>query len=256
MKKARFLGFLISLLFIGWSFLAWTGKFVPFFKRKKEDQLQKFLSACSSKDFLIIFNSGGWGHTSLEKATDFRSIIWGIQKELNRRGYSSLVIPYIRAKETLFGKVLGIKDISSFFGSQSKYLAKQIDKFLHVYPDKKIIMAGLSMGALFVDETMKRVKKKESVFAIKIGMPFYADHILSENIIEISEEEDALARGEGRILFFSTIRGLKKWFSAKIKGEPLTLSKAVNIPGHHLYSWDYHPVKEKIIDFLENRVCS
>ena len=253
MKKVRFLGFLILFLFFWWSVLAWLSKPLPFFKRKKEYQLQKFLGVSLPPDYLIIYNSGGWGNASLEKVTDFRSVILGIKNALNQQGYKSLIIPYIRARETLFGRVVGIKEVLSFFRSQSRYLAEQVDAFIKEYPDKKVIIVGLSMGALFVDEVMKRVRKKSSVFAIKVGMPFYADHLSSENIIEIKDKRDALALGDTKVLFFSIIKGIKGWFAAKIKRKPFSFSKAMNIPGHHFYSWDCPDVKNQILDFLKDR---
>ncbi len=46
-------------------------------------------------DVIIIFNSGGWGNTPLEKAEDFATIIRGIQETLNQWGYNSIVVSYM-----------------------------------------------------------------------------------------------------------------------------------------------------------------
>lgn len=253
MKKVRFLSFLILFIFFWWSVLAWLSKPLPFFRRKKEYQLQKFLGAFSPPEFLIIYNSGGWGNTVLEKVTDFRSVIFGIKNELNQQGHKSMIIPYIRARETLLGRMVGMKEILSFFRSQSRSLAEQVAAFTKEYPDKKVIIIGLSMGALFIDEVMKRLKKQSSVFAIKVGMPFYADHLSSENTIEISDKRDALALGDTKALFFSITRGFKRWFAAKLKRKPLSFSEAINIPGHHFYSWNHPNIREQISTFLKDK---
>jgi len=253
MKKIRFLSLLISFLFIWWTIFAWLGKLARFLTRRKGRQAKKFFDIFSPPDILIIFNSGGWGHTSLEKATDFRSIIFGIQEELNQWGYKSLIIPYNRTKESLIGKVADVEEILSFFRSQSRYLAEQIDDFLIDYQDKKVIMTGLSMGAFFVDEVMRRVRNKSSVLVIKVGTPFYSDHFSSENVLEINNERDALALGKTRVLISTLSKAIRKWILAKIKGENLSFGKTINIPGH-FYSWDSMETKQQIITFLKDKL--
>jgi hypothetical protein len=253
MKKIRLLALLISFLFIWWTIFAWMGRLIRFLTRRKGRWAKKPFDISSPPDALIIFNSGGWGHTSLEKATDFRSIIFGIQEELNQWGYKSLIIPYNRTKESLIGKVADFREVLSFFRSQSKYLAEQIDDFLTDYPDKKVIMTGLSMGAFFVDEVMKRVRNKSSVLVIKVGVPFYSDRFSSKNVLEVNDERDALALGKTRVLISTFLRGARKWILAKIKREPLSFGKATNIPGH-FYSWESVETKQQIITFLKDRL--
>ncbi len=224
---------------------------ISLFKRKKENQLQRYLASSSpTPDILIIYNSGGWGNTSLEKATDFLSIIMGIQDKLNRWGYKTLVVPYKRTKENIFSKIGGIREAARYFRSQSKQLAEQINEFLKENPDKKVILTGLSMGAFFVDETLNHIKDKDSVLAIKVGVPFYSSHYSSENVIEINDKRDALVYGglDDLSLFF--IKGSYKWLKAKLKGKKMSFSKAMNVPGH-IYSWDTPFVKERITNFLK-----
>jgi len=254
MKKTKIIAFFVSLLFVWWIVFDWLWGIVPFLKRKKENQLQRYLASSSPvPDILIIYNSGGWGNTSLEKATDFLSIIIGIQDQLNRWGYKTLVVPYKRTRENIFSKVGGIKEALSYFRSQSKQLGEQINEFLQKNPDKKVILTGLSMGAFFVDETLNHIKNKDSVLAIKVGVPFYSSHYFSKNVIEVNDERDALVYGGLDDLFLFFVKGSYKWLKEKIRGRKMSFSRAMGIPGH-LYSWDTPFVKEKIASFLKKQL--
>lgn len=252
MKRIKFLAFLISLSLIWWDFLALVFNGILFFRKREKPQIQKFLSTSPPADCLIIFNSGGWGNTSLKKTTDFLSVVRGIKKELNQRGYSSLIVPYRRTKENLFSKVAGVKELLNFFRSQSRQLAKQINTFLKNNPNKKVIITGLSLGAHFVDETMRHVKNNPSVLVIKVGVPFWSDHFFFENVLEINREKDALAEGDTKVLFLALLKGIAKWIRAKLKGQSLPPGKAVYVPGH-VYSWDSPFIREQIIAFLEKK---
>ena len=123
-------------------------------------QPQEILSLAKDSDVIIVFNSGGWGYTPLEKAWDFAPIIEGIQGTLSEWGYSSAVIPYNRTKNTLIGKVAGAKDFLNSFNLSSKTLAEEIEFLAENSPDKKIIIAGLSNGAAFVNRTYEKFPKK------------------------------------------------------------------------------------------------
>ncbi len=254
MKKVKALAFILSCLFIWWNFLSWLSSVMPVFKRKKEYQFRNFVEITPLPDCIIVFNSGGWGYTSLEKETDFRTIVLGIQEQLNNWGYKSAVIPYQRAKETILGKLSGTREIINYFSSQSKHLARQINEFLKENPDKKVILAGLSMGAFFVDETLKHIENRSSVLAIKVGVPFYSDHFHSDKTIDINNERDVLVYCNSKLLFGAFFRGLGKWMLSRLKGRPMPLGKAIVVPGHNnSYRWDSPKIKAQVISFLEKQ---
>jgi hypothetical protein len=255
MRKLRALAFILSCLFVWWNFLSWLSSITPILKKKKEYQFREFLEITPQPDCIIVFNSGGWGCTSLEKETDFRTIVLGIQSQLEARGHKSAIVPYQRAKESILGKLTGAREIINYFSSQSRHLARQIDEFLEENPDKKVILTGLSMGAFFVDTTMKHVKNNNSVLAIKVGVPFYSSHFHSDRTIDINNERDALVYCDNKILLVAFLRGLGKWISARLKGQPLAFGKAMVVPGHNnSYSWESPAIRKQIIGFLEKQL--
>lgn len=219
----------------------------------ENNQLQEVLNFASDKNVVIIFNSGGWGNTPLEEAEDFAPLVKGIQEMLKEKGYDSIIISYNRTKDTLLGKVAGIKDFLSSFNLSSQVLAKDLGLLTENLPDKKIIVAGLSAGGVFTDETLKKISPKSKVYAIEAGIPFWHKNFESENILKLNNNgNDSLSRGDIRYLVLAVVEAPFRWTFAKIVGQNITLSQAFHARGHD-YSWESPEVKAQIVTFLEDK---
>lgn len=253
MKKIRVLAFFLSILFIWWNLVSWIISIIPISRRNKEYQFKKFVEMNPVPDCIIVFNSGGWGYTSLYQESDFRTIVLGMQRQLGEWGYKSIVIPYHRVnKKSIFSRINDLREIFNYFNSRSKHLSNEVNEFTREHPDKKVILTGLSMGAFFVDATIKRMKDNPSVFAIKFAVPFYSTHYHSERTIEINNGKDALANSDTGALLKSIVFGFGSWIKAKIIRRPLRFKEAVNIPGHfHSYVWEKPEVRGAVTDFLK-----
>lgn len=202
-------------------------------------QPQEILEISQNADVIIIFNSGGWGDTPFEEAKDFAPIIEGIQETLEDLGYNSLVIPYKRTKNDFLGKIAGAKDFLSSFKSSSEVLAEKVEFLNKNLPDKKIIMAGLSAGGAFVNETMKKISEetKGSVYGVSAGAPFWSEKVESENILYLDNNgRDILAAGDIKSLVFSLF------------------SRKDQITAGHWYSWDAAEVGPQIVTFLKEKI--
>lgn len=248
MGKFKYLTF--ALVVLGCLFFLFGPEVAP-----ENYQFQNLLDLAAQNDVIIIFNSGGWGNTPLEKAEDFAPIIEGIEKTLNEWGYNSLVVPYTRTKDNLLGKIAGTKDFLNSFNSSSEILAKDLEFLTKNLPDKKIIVAGLSAGGAFVDETMEKIsdEAKNSVYAIAAGIPFWQETFKSENILQLNNNgRDSLAEGDVKSLALVLIKAPFKWISTKINGQNLTFSQAIQAPGHE-YFWDSPEVGSQIVSFLEDK---
>lgn len=218
-------------------------------------QPQEVLSLSQNSDIIIIFNSGGWGNVPFEKADDFAPIVEKMQQTLGQWGYSTVVIPYIRTKGDLLGEVSSLRELSNNFKNSSKDLAGKIEEINKAFPDKKIIITGLSIGGAFVTKTYENISEeiKDSVFAIAVGTPFWADNFEKSNLIQVDNEgKDTLVGGQVSPLFFSLIESPFKWLAAKINGQYLSLSRAFQAPGHN-YSWESSEVGPKIVSFLSDK---
>lgn len=216
-------------------------------------QFQEILNSIPQNEIIIIFNSGGWGNTPFEKAEDFAPIIREIQRALNERGLNSIVAPYERTKDNFFGKITAIKEIFQSFPNQSEKLAKEIEEYLRKNPGKKIIIAGLSNGGVFVEETVVKISEelKNNVFAIEVGVPFWQDTFESENTLCLNNNgKDSLAIGDVKALLLALIKAPFKWAFSKINGTNLSFSQAIQAPGHE-YRRDI--VGPEITSFLEDK---
>jgi len=204
---------------------------------------------------LIVFNSGGWGNTPLDKAEDFLPIIGGIQKALSDMGHESVVVPYERTKNSFLGKIEGLRGFVNSFRAQSDKLVQEIEEFKMENPDSKIIITGLSSGAAFVDNVMKEVSEKEidNVFAIEVGTPFWEDPFESENILFLDNEgEDPLSAREIKELIISLIKAPGRLIVSSLKGRKMPFSHAFYTPGHD-YEWETNSTGKRIVSFLEDK---
>jgi len=224
---------------------------------KKQTIKQKDTNNQNSKrQVLVIFNSGGWGNTPLEKAQDFAPIIEEIQKTLKNLGYNSVVAPYKRTKDSFLGKIEGTRGILTSFQNQSQKLAQEIEHFVKNNPGTKVIIAGLSNGGAFVNNIMERMPedKRDDVLAIEAGVPFWENVSKSENILLLDNgEKDPLAKKQTKVLFSTLLKAPFKWLSAKFSGNSISFSQALHVPGHD-YFWESPSTGPQIITFLEEKI--
>lgn len=241
---------IITLVIFGCLFFLFGPEIVP-----TDLQPEEILNIAAGDDVIIIFNSGGWGDTPLEKAEDFYPIIEGIQQTLNDWGYKSIVIPYNRTRDTFWGKISGAREFFSFFDFSSEILAKELELVVKNSPEKKIIIAGLSNGAVFATETYNKIadEVKDSFFTLSVGSPFWYQTSPSENILQLKNRQDTLGEGESRVLFASLFKAPVRWLTAKLEGGNLTLGQAIETPGH-IYTWSSPEVRSEIVGFLENKL--
>ena len=204
MKKFKKI-ILISIIFCCLFFL-FGPEIVP-----NDLQPQEILNNTNNNDVIIIFNSGGWGDTPLEQANDFYPIIEGIQQTLSDWGYNSIVIPYNRTKNTFWGKVSSTRDFFSFFNFSSGVLARELEFVIENSPDKKIIITGLSNGAVFASETYIKISNefKNSFCALAIGAPFWYNPSVSGEIIELKSKTDTLVAAFWHTIIQATLGSLR-----------------------------------------------
>ena len=230
-----------------------TGLFFLLGEAPDNSNFKNVLSSVPENNIVIIFNSGGWGDTPIEEATDFTPIIKGIEITLSDLGYNSIVVPYIRSKESFLGRVEGFKETLSLFPKQSQKLANEIEYFIENHPENKIIMAGLSNGATFVNRTIEKVSKdkRNSVFAIEVGTPFWENVLKSDNVLLLDNKgKDALSEMDLKTLIWAFLKAPYKWLLAQVSRKELSFSQALYLPGHY-YSWD--SVFPEVKFFLESR---
>ncbi|MFH1036683.1 MAG: hypothetical protein V1756_01265 [Patescibacteria group bacterium] len=221
----------------------------------KNSQFKDSLDSSSQSDIVIIFNLGGWGNAPLEKADDLAPIARGVEKKLNDLGHKPAIVLYKRTKEGFLSKFGGIAEILNNFKKQSRELAGEINDFLEHSPETGIIMVGLSSGAAFVDETMKKISGKfiGSVYAIEVGLPFWRKKADSKNILRLDNgNKDAVSKGDVKCLLTALLKAPFIWVNGRISGKEISFPLSFHVSSHE-YPWGSPEVGEKITSFLEDR---
>ena len=220
-----------------------------FLKDNGENFERELIQAGENSDVVIIFNSGGWGTVPFDRAFDFNPIINETKELIESKNYKVSIVQYYRTQETFFGKIASLRETLFNFPDSSKVFSERIDEFLEKNPNDKVIMAGLSNGASFIDTAMKDLKdKKESVWAIELGAPFWKNNTESDNIISLNNPADILANGRLGKLILSLIKAPFVWAYNNISGNHISLTQAMHVNGHD-YSWQQ--VKDEVTSFID-----
>lgn len=235
---------LIILSFVWFDFI-FLNKNADLFK-------QELVEAGETNDVIIVFNPGGWGVVTLDKALDFNQIIENIKILVEEKGYKVSVVPYYRTRDDLWGKLASLKEAMLNFPSSSTVFSRKIESFLSENSNDRIIMAGLSNGAVFVDSTMARIKEqKNRVMAIELGSPFWGKNTKGDNILSLKREQDVLSNGEVLPLLGNLFRTPFNWVYSNLTGNHITLSQAMHISGHD-YLWT--EIGPSISNFIDQRL--
>lgn len=246
MGKKTKLTIYLALVFLISSFIWFNFVFLKINGNNFEKEL---MEAGRESDVIIVFNSGGWGTVPFDRAFDFNPIINETKKIIESHDYKVSVVQYYRTEESFFAKVASLREVLFNFPDSSKSFAAKVEDFLKENPDDKIIMAGLSNGAAFVDAAMADLKNdKDNVLAIELGAPFWKKNTKGENIISLNNQADILANGKLGQLVVSMIKTPFVWAYNNITGKGISFTEAMHVQGHD-YLWPQ--VKADLTDFIE-----
>jgi hypothetical protein len=204
----------------------------------------------SKDDMAIFFTPGGWGYVSLEKESYARELLKGVKKTLEEHKFSVRVIDYPRARRSILGIVLSLKEIVFSFPSESKKMASTIEELTERFRNLRIVLVGYSFGGAFINSVMKRVYRNERVYAIQCGTPFFYKTLKSKNILRLDNDGlDALAKGDFKKLTFFSVRGILKliFFLNLIR---LKISDSFHFNEHEYY-WHDRRIESKVTEFLK-----
>lgn len=236
--------------------LATLGILVFIFSPTTLPSNKDFVDQIAESDVIIVFNSGGWGYTPFEKAADFAPIVQEIKTNIEQWGYKTVIIPYDRTQKGFLGKITAMKDFFNYFNINSQILSQKTEDLIKQFPDKKIILTGLSQGGTFVEETIGNISKesKKSVYGITVGTPFWAKPPESDNIIRITNDgKDILSSGSFEVLLATLVKVPLKWIFSKLRGDNIIFSNLFSVKGH-MYEWSSEKVGPEIISFLEKKL--
>jgi hypothetical protein len=210
--------------------------------------LATYLEA-EEKDFVIVFNPGGWGEELVEASPDWQSISSGIESELESSGYSSLLLTYRRTVDTLQSRFRELVELVTGYSLKAEELAYRIEFLTSHIPELRVIITGESNGTIISDQVMRILASNQQVYSIEIGPPFWYKKAMLDRTLVISNNgivPDAFSRGNILAMIRANLGGLFGHPAAD-SGNILYFIRA---PGHD-YQWQYPEVSAQIRDFLE-----
>jgi len=217
------------------------------------EQLLAAYSESADKDFLILFNPGGWGGKTIRNSPDWVSIIEGMRTYLEDRGKSVAVLNYLRTENNLRGQLHEFKEMVSGYTKKAGDLVELIYFVTRHHNGLKVIITGESTGTIICDSAMKLMSGHANIYSIQTGPPFWHKNTVTENVKIISyngQEVDTFSEGNLTEIVKSSLVSLFKTEKASSEGQILGFLAA---PGHE-YWWENQEVNKQITDFLNQEV--
>jgi len=225
------------------------------YQDKHEEYVNQLLTTyveAKDRDFVVIFNPGGWGTKILEKSPAWCEICQGIKTELYGLGYSSLILDYRRTAESVRGLNKEMVELFSVYPSKAENLAVRVEFLTRNVPDLKIIVAGDSNGTVISDMAMDILQDNPRVYSIQTGTPFWHKRTTMERTLVLDTNgkiPDAFSQGDIPAMLITSLKALMG-LSLTEDEEAGRIFYFVRAPGHD-YRWQYPGVYLKIADFLK-----
>ncbi len=217
--------------------------------RMADDMLATY-RAVNETNVLILFNSGGYGWSALDKASGYATIVDAIEDELHGRGCKVAVLTYQRAYRGLRGYVSEILNAGAKSIAKPKELMVRLQFLWRHLPSLKVLMAAESNGTVMSNQVMRMIPDEDRIFSIEFGPPFWYDNYVSEKVLNMRSNgtvPDAFSYGHWS-------RAWKANWDAwrgKSAAAPGNVLLYVGAPGHD-YNWrDYPAIRENVLAFLK-----
>jgi hypothetical protein len=215
------------------------------------DQLLTAYVEARDKDFVLIYNSGGWGTEIRQSSTGWNEICRGIETELDNLGYSSLILDYQRTAESTRGIVKEFVEVVSVYPSKARNLAGRVEFLTRNIPDLRIILAGESNGVIISDTVMDMLHDNPRVYSIQTGTPFWHKRATLERTLALESNGmmvDTFSKGDIPTMLLASAKALVGISSED--EDPGRILYFMRAPGHD-YRWQYPDVYMRITDFLK-----
>ncbi len=219
----------------------------------------RLLDICSrarGKDFLLIYNSGGWGSSTWEHCAQWeRSIVTGVSATIERLGYTWLLIQYFRSGTSWRGRLRDVGEQFHFFANRARITAAEVEFITRHIDNLKVVLMGVSQGAAFTNAVMQQLGKLDRVYSIELGMffPHLSRRVLTERTLALDWNglvPDAAVRRDLLAGARAYLAAPFRWLAHLLKGRPVKFGHCVNVRGHN-YDWGYPYVRRRVTGFLE-----
>ena len=218
-------------------------------QRRMADDMLATYQALKETDVLILFNSGGYGWSALDKASGYATIVDAIEDELHARGCTVAVLTYQRAYRGMRGYVSEILNAGAKAIAKPTELAARLRFLWRHLPELKVLMAAESNGTVMSNQVMRLSPDEGRLFSIEFGPPFWFDNFTNERVLNMRSNgiaPDAFSYGHWGRAF----RANWDAWRGKHPSAPGKVLLHVGAPGHD-YNWQGYPlIRENVMAFL------
>jgi hypothetical protein len=231
--------------------------YYPKDEAKAGDMASQFVGtylAASDKDFVVIFNPGGWGWDPMSEIPGWESILLGIKNTLGASRYKTLLIDYKRTRHGLDGVIGETEVLLGIQPAKAEELAARVTFLTQHLPNLRVILTGESNGATIADDALRLLRGNTRVFAIETGPPVWHPSLEFERSLVIKnngEQPDTFSNGNVVLI----IRSNAESAFGIYQGAQGNILLYIGAPGHY-YSWDYPQVRSQIERFLSEQFAA
>jgi len=224
------------------------------YQAKSQDfanQLLAMYMEARDRDFVVIFNPGGWGWKFLDASPGWCTIFTGIESELASMGYTSLLLDYQRTDGNLRGIIDEFVELLAVYPSKAENLACRVEFLTSHVPDLKVIITGESNGTVIADSAMNILRDNPQVYSVQTGSPFWHRNAMLDRTLLLNGNgvmPDSFSQGDVPTILWASLKASVGQYppEEEAPGKILTVLRA---PGHD-YRWQYPVVYSEIKGFL------
>jgi hypothetical protein len=228
---------------------------------KFADEVTQIYFDSKNMDFLLVYNTGGFGGGTMAEDPEWPSILEGMKAELADLGYKSMIIEYQRGEGGIGGFIEEVEEIEDNYATKAPDLAAEIAFLTKYNPELKVITTGRCFGGIFSNEVMELEAENPRVYSIQAGRPFWYTEPTGERSLLIRDNgimPDTLTKG-GLFVFLWDFGkanfGHRPATSPVKEGSVKIINWYFRMPGH-TYTWDYPEVRSQITAFLEENFAN
>jgi hypothetical protein len=203
-------------------------------------------------DFLLIYNTGGFGGGTMAEDPEWPSILEGIKEELAELGYKSIIVEHERGKGGVFGFIGEVDELMEYYSTKTPELAAKIAFLTRYNPDLKVIVTGRCFGAIISNEVMELEAANTRLYSIQAGVPFWYTGPSGERTLVVENNgimPDTLGRGDFLAAVRANLTRLPSTSPIE-EGSVRILDWYFKMPGH-TYTWEHLGVQSQITSFLK-----
>ncbi|OGO03910.1 MAG: hypothetical protein A2Y91_06550 [Chloroflexi bacterium RBG_13_54_8] len=220
------------------------------------DEVVQVYSETQGIDFLLIYNTGGFGGSTMANDPEWSSILEGIRAELANLGYSSVIVEHQRSGKGLTDFLKETQDTQRNYRAKAPVLAAKVALLTKHNSQLKVIVTGRCFGGMISNEVTKLDAGNPRLYSIQASLPFwYTDSGLERSlIIRGNGVEPDIVGSRGYLDFLWKLAranvGRLPSSSPPKGGSFRAWRWYLKAPGH-IYTWDYPGVRTSVVAFLE-----